>query len=397
MKKKFVRAFLLLAITVLVTGCAGMKASEPPLVFTPHVFPAGQYTQKVDNFLFILDASYTMERNGERNFLTAKDLISAINQSLPTDMTANAGLRTFGHAPRQSAKLTDLVYGMTNFTRAGLQEGLDSVKYAGGNSPLPEALDAAGGDLSGARGKTAIIIVSDGLVEAQMGGAPEAAARLKATMGDKLCIYTVAVGGDPAGEKFLQDVAKAGGCGFSVTAASLTAPASLASFVEDVFLNRKMMPVAVAGPRDSDGDGVIDSRDRCPNTPKGEIVDEYGCTLKLTLHINFDFDKSDIKPEFASDLKKAGDFIIKNSEVPYILIAGYTDSVGEEAYNQKLSERRAQAVRQYLVDNFGIDPNRLVARGRGESNPVADNSSEAGRAENRRVEIVCCAIIPPEM
>jgi OOP family OmpA-OmpF porin len=159
------------------------------------------------------------------------------------------------------------------------------------------------------------------------------------------------------------------------------------------------MSAAVAEPRDgdSDGDGVLDSRDNCPGTPKGEIVDEYGCTLKLTLHINFDFDKSDIKPEFAVDLKTAGDFILKNKHVPYILIAGFTDSVGEDAYNQKLSERRAGAVRQYLIDNFGIEPKRLVARGGGESRPVADNSTEVGRAENRRVEIICCAIIPPAL
>ena len=122
-----------------------------------------------------------------------------------------------------------------------------------------------------------------------------------------------------------------------------------------------------------------------------------GCALELTLHINFDFDKSDIKPEFAAELKKAGDFVVKNKDVPYILIEGYADSVGEDAYNQKLSERRAEAVRQYLVDHFGIDPKRLVARGGGESNPVADNDTEAGRAENRRVEIICCAVIPPPM
>ncbi len=392
------KALVLLATTALVTGCAGLRANESPLTFTPHAFPAGQYTQKVDNFLFILDASYTMEKNGERDFVTAKNVIGAINQSLPTDLTFNGGLRTFGHHPMQSAKLTDRVYGMTNYTRNGLQQGLDSVKYAGGNSPMPEALEAAGGDLKGASGKTAIIVVSDGLVEAQMGGAPEAAAKLKGEMGDKLCIYTIAVGGDPAGEKFLQEVAKAGGCGFSETASSLSAPDQLASFVERVFLSKKAMaaaPAAATGPRDSDGDGVIDARDKCPDTPKGELVDEHGCSLKLTLHINFDFDKSDIKPEFAADLQTAGDFVLKNKNVPYIVITGYTDSIGEEGYNQKLSERRAAAVRQYLVDNFGLDPNRLVARGGGEADPVADNSTEAGRAENRRVEITCCAVLPP--
>jgi OOP family OmpA-OmpF porin len=395
MKKKSIQAFLLVAITLLFAGCAGMRAMEPPLVFSPHTFPAGQYTEKVDNVLFILDASYTMDENGERDFVTAKNAIGAINQSLPTDLTFNGGLRTFGHHSMQSEKLTNRVFGMTKYTRDGLQKGLDGVKYAGGNSPMPEALEAASDDLRGARGKTAIIVISDGLIESMMSGAPEAAAKLKGEMGDNLCIYTIAVGGNPDGEKFLQEVAKAGGCGFSETAASLSAPGKLASFVERVFLSKKATAAAAAGPRDSDGDGVIDARDKCPDTPKGEIVDENGCSLKLSLHINFDFDKSDIKPEFAAELQRAGDFVLANKDVPYIVITGYADSVGGEAYNQKLSERRATAVRQYLIDNFGIGPDRLAARGIGESNPVAHNNTAEGRYENRRVEIVCCALLPP--
>ena len=393
MKEKIRNTVSLLAITVLFSGCAGMKANEPPLAFTPHGLPSGQYTPKVDNALFILDASNSMARHDDRKFLEAKHLIAAINQSLPADLKFQAGLRSFGHHIQQSANLTDLEYGMTPYTRDGLQNGLGEVRYAGGSSPMREALAAANGDLREAPGKSAILIVSDGLVH----GAPAAAARLKASMGDKLCIYTIAVGGDPGGEKTLRRVARAGGCGFSVTAASLTSPDKLAAFVESVFLERKMMPAAAVAPPDGDrdGDGVADSRDRCPDTPKGEIVDEFGCTLKLTLHINFDFDKSDIKPEFAADLKTAGEFVVKNKDVPYILVEGYTDSVGEDAYNQKLSERRAEAVRQYLIDHFDIDPKRLVARGGGESNPVADNGTDTGRAENRRVEIVCCAVIPP--
>jgi OmpA-OmpF porin, OOP family len=402
MKSELVRTLVTLAITALATGCAGIKAGEPPLAFTPHAFPGGQYTQKVDNFQFILDASATMGQSDKRNLTTGKNVIGSINQSLPTDLAFNGGLRTFGQYTPKVNNSTDLVYGMTRYTRDGLRTGLDSVTYAGGNSPLPRALKATGDDLRGAQGDSAVIIVSDGLEVSLMNGAPEAAAKLNAEAGNKLCIYTVAVGGDPVGEKYLEDVVKAGGCGLSVTAASLTAPGQLESFVNRVFLEQKKMtvaPVAVAVPRDGDGDGdgVMDSRDKCPDTPKGEIVDEDGCTLKLTLHINFDFDKSDIKPEFAADLKNAGDFVVKNKDVPYILVAGHTDSVGDADYNKKLSERRAAAVRQYLIDHFGIDPKRLVARGGGESYPVADNGTEAGRAENRRVEIICCAIIPPTL
>ncbi len=409
MKKIVSRFFLLSLCSALLAGCVGMRAMEPGMTFAPQTFESGKYAPKVDNFQFILDASYSMDERGRTNLQTATNLIGAINQSLPADLNFNGGLRTFGHDPRQSAKATELVYGMTKYSRMGLQDGLDKVKYAGGNSPMPKAIAAAGADLKGAMGKSALIIVSDGQVEAAMDGAPAAAAKLKAEMGDKLCIYTIAVGGDPAGEKFLQQVAQSGSCGSSTTAAALAAPGALGSFVENVFLTPKPVPAPMAKPMpapapavvppppgDSDGDGVLDPDDLCPNTPKGDLVDKNGCTIKLTLHINFDLNKAVIKPEFDPEMKKAADFIEQNKNVPGILITGYTDSTGTEAYNQKLSERRANAVKQYLIDKLNADPKKLMARGEGESSPVASNSTSEGRAQNRRVEISCCVVFPPQ-
>lgn len=150
-----------------------------------------------------------------------------------------------------------------------------------------------------------------------------------------------------------------------------------------------------AGAQDSDNDGVPDDRDECPGTAEGVMVDEKGCPLSLSIHIEFDFDKAEIKPEHRSELQKAADFI-DQYDAPQILIAGHTDSVGPEAYNQELSERRAAAVRQYLIDNHNLDPQRLVSRGYGESQPVASNETPQGRAQNRRTDIICCVYIPPE-
>ena len=149
-------------------------------------------------------------------------------------------------------------------------------------------------------------------------------------------------------------------------------------------------------PLDSDGDGVIDGNDRCPDTPKGVAVDSQGCELKLSLQINFDTNQAIIKPEFKPELAKAAAFIEENKAIPYVLVAGFTDSQGASAYNQKLSERRAEAVRRYLVEQYGVDPAKIRSIGYGESRPVADNVTAAGRYQNRRVEIVCCTILPPE-
>ncbi len=147
-------------------------------------------------------------------------------------------------------------------------------------------------------------------------------------------------------------------------------------------------------PLDTDGDGVPDYLDQCPGTLKGVQVDEVGCPLNMTLHIQFDTNKADIKPAFKAELDNAAAFIQKYKEVPQIIIEGHTDSRGKEAYNQQLSQRRAKAVREYLVANYPIDAKRLIAVGKGELMPVADNATEAGRGENRRVEIICCAIAP---
>ena len=148
-------------------------------------------------------------------------------------------------------------------------------------------------------------------------------------------------------------------------------------------------------PLDSDGDGVYDYLDKCPGTPRGVVVDEKGCPVSFTMQIEFDFDKADIRPMYHNQLKEAADFINKYP-ANQILVAGHTDSKGSDAYNKKLSQRRADNVRKYLVNKFGISANKLVARGYGETQPIASNETDAGRQQNRRVEVICCTVIPAE-
>lgn len=139
-------------------------------------------------------------------------------------------------------------------------------------------------------------------------------------------------------------------------------------------------------PLDSDGDGVYDDLDKCPNSAPGARVDQFGCQIKLTLLIQFDTDKEVIRPQHFGDMANAAAFI---SAYPgeKILIAGHTDSDGSEAYNQRLSQKRAQAVLNYLVSKHNIDATHLTARGFGESQPVASNATAAGKQQNRRVEL----------
>lgn len=146
-------------------------------------------------------------------------------------------------------------------------------------------------------------------------------------------------------------------------------------------------PAPVATPEvDSDGDGVVDRLDRCPNTPAGTKVDVNGCPdLLLSLTgINFKFDSSVIEPTSSDILDRAVASLNESKDVA-VRIEGHCDSTGGDAYNQMLSERRGNAVKDYLVAH-GIAAERMNVVGKGESTPVASNDTEEGRFQNRRVE-----------
>jgi OOP family OmpA-OmpF porin len=144
---------------------------------------------------------------------------------------------------------------------------------------------------------------------------------------------------------------------------------------------------------DADRDGVADSADRCPETPRNYAVDSAGCPIpveevaRVELEVYFDFDQSEVKPEFFDEIKEVTDFMAQYPDV-IIELEGHTDSRGTDAYNLALSERRAAAVRQVMMSRFGMVGSRISSRGFGESRPVASNETESGRAENRRVMTV---------
>ncbi len=135
---------------------------------------------------------------------------------------------------------------------------------------------------------------------------------------------------------------------------------------------------------DSDKDGVVDTYDECPNTPAGEIVKSNGCPKTVNLAINFENNSATIKESSNAKLDKYADFLKKNKNYSAV-ITGYTDDRGSAEYNKKLSLKRAKAVVDALVAR-GVEPSRLTAEGMGEANPVADNATPQGRAQNRRIE-----------
>jgi OOP family OmpA-OmpF porin len=115
--------------------------------------------------------------------------------------------------------------------------------------------------------------------------------------------------------------------------------------------------------------------------PAPKVVD------RMSLHINFDSNKADIRKADVSELQKAIDFIKKYPGTE-VSIEGHTDSKGDAKYNQGLSERRALAVKDYLVKKGGLDGSRMKTAGYGEIKPIADNKTKKGQFENRRVEVL---------
>ena len=147
----------------------------------------------------------------------------------------------------------------------------------------------------------------------------------------------------------------------------------------------KPMPVVVKEtPKDDDNDGVLNENDSCPTTAPKKVVDSNGCLKIVRLHVKFAYDKSDIKEEYASDIKEVVDFINKNSNYS-VAVDGHTDSRGGEEYNLALSTRRANAIANELVKQ-GIDKSKITVKGYGETDPIVTNKTDDGRAQNRRVD-----------
>ncbi|MCX7543995.1 OmpA family protein [Marinicella gelatinilytica] len=139
---------------------------------------------------------------------------------------------------------------------------------------------------------------------------------------------------------------------------------------------------------DDDNDGVPNSRDKCPDTRAGAVVDKDGCEVQVVIElqgVHFDFDKATLRPESIKILDAAVKTMGEHGTI-LVEVAGHTDSVGAESYNQDLSERRAKVVYDYLVDK-GVEADRMTWKGYGENSPIATNETDEGRQRNRRTEL----------
>ncbi len=377
------------------------KAPESSVV-DPEKLNFGQYMEEeVDNFLVILDASASkfLPYKQQIKLKVAKDILRRFNQKTP-DRPLFGGLRRYGWQAGAFTTNTSLLYGMAKYNRDAYARAIEIVRWAGGKSPLSLAIDKASDDLALAPKDEylALVIISDGKIMKKDPNPVLAARRIKERFGDRICIYTVAVGDDIAFDKkgtpekkkiyhekykLLRDIAKEGKCGYMVTADDLVPDKNMDQFTHDVFTrSHTLEPRELLPCDDEDNDGVCDDKDKCPGTPRGAPVDEDGC-WKLGI-VWFDLNKWNIKPEYKPMLDEIARVLVMNPNVR-LAVQGHTCTIWTEEYNMKLSHWRAMSVTSYLVSK-GVRAEQLAVEGYGFHKPYASNKTEEGRRLNRRVE-----------
>jgi len=323
--------------------------------------------QRHDSAVFLIDVSSTVSDQG--TVKKAKDLATAMNKKFP-DYVQSAGAMTFGNL-----KIPQLnwIAPVIDYDRAGLDRALSGIVEGKGSTPIGAAIYAVADGLEKAKGKKALIIISDG-INTGVSDPVEAITGLKKKYGSNLCVFTILLSDNPAGRELLSKLVSAGQCGKASEASALQTDAEIQALVDIIF---------PGGPWDEDKDGVLDDQDKCPGTPLGAKVNKVGCWIIKGL--KFQTGKADILSQYENLLNEVIEVLKKNPGLK-IVVEGHTDDVGSDDNNLALSQARADSVRDYLVSH-GIDSSRISAKGYGESKPVADNGTEAGRAENRRVEL----------
>jgi OOP family OmpA-OmpF porin len=410
-------------ILIVVISVAGVALAEERLV------------PKIDSFIILIDHSGSMFLTNQgaipAKAKQAKDILSSMNRRIP-ELGYIGAIQTF---PPSKTLIGPKTYNRDSF-RSVIENLQEKGKIFGNRTPLGRGIVDLGEVLEDMPpGKTAIIIFSDGEENLDI-AALEAREKMIAQQRE-IHFHTVSFADKKEGRAVLEEISRASD-GISVKGGELASDeVALDRFVKDVFYDVEVLldsdgdgvvderdqcpntprgitvdargcppdtdgdgvpdymdrcpgtPPGVAVdnsgcPFDSDGDGVADHMDQCPNTPKGATVNEVGC-WSLEATTLYDSNSSYMKSEAYPLLDEVASILMQNPEME-VEVQGHTDNKGSAQYNQWLSEKRAQRVKDYLVSK-GIDPSRLEAKGYGLTQPVVSNDTEEGRAKNRRVEL----------
>ena len=312
------------------------------------------FEKVTDNIVVLFDASGSMAQpykdTGMAKVEIAKKLLKD-RGALP-ELGYNAGLYTF--TPWKT------YYEMQPYDEAKVAAAIDQLPttdLATRATPLGQGIQNLGPILDGVSGKTTVFIFSDGTYTFRPRINPVDAARALDQKHD-VTYYLISSAQTDKQNKLLGDIA------------AINQSSRVVGF--DTFLEN---PDYYTGAL-----YVVKTNEITEEIIRQKVV---GFSIN---DVRFDFGKADIRPEFKDDLGTLAKFLEEKPNATG-LIQGFTDSTGPEEYNLQLSQRRVESVRDYMVQNFNLDPGRIVLQWYGPANPIASNDTPEGRAENRRVEI----------
>lgn len=308
----------------------------------PIVTPGPGEMVTVDQVIVVVDASGSTFP--DYKFAFEKEVARAFTSVMP-DGYYDSGLMSFGNEwPQDWVNLA-----ATSFDRERMQLGASHLKWLGGSTPLPDALASRAPEMMGYTGKTAVVILSDGMADREK--TLDVCTKLLGIHIGPVCFHTVHFGPDTEGRLTLDAVAALTSCGTTRSGGDVASVEGMESFVRDVFF----------GP----GTGTA-------------MVDR-------SMMVLFDSGKSFIAPGYIPIIDTVAK-MLNDEPNARLQIVGYTDNTSSDGFNMGLSQRRVQAVADALKSR-GISADRLVVEGQGENNPAQSNDSAEHRALNRRVEM----------
>lgn len=368
---KLTRTFFALACCLLLASFAAPGVQAFEVLAAQYVVeeevPEDAFVMTTDNFLILFDSSSSMnakyEDTGKTRIQIAKEILKERNMALP-ELDWIAGLYTYAPTGNTFSKsILTPYYEMAPYNRAAFGKAIDSLPEAGaGPTMLQKALVQVEDVLKGLSGKTTIFLFTDGTYTT-MGSkgiqtSPVDLAKGLAAKYD-VCFYVISGAKQKLEKEIVKQVSTINACSRAITFETMVSrPENLAGSLY-----------------------VVDQVIRVSETVVTKVV-----AVKIK-DILFPFDSAALGSEYDTELGKLADFM-KSKPDSFVVVAGFTDSIGSAEYNLGLSRRRADSVAGYLADTLGIDPSRIVLQWYGAADPVASNDTAEGRALNRRAVIV---------
>ena len=326
------------------TGCQTMRGQSIQMT---RVTPGPGETLKVDQIMILADV--TGSTSEYRVFEQEKNLLKAFVGAIP-DLPYQMGFSSFAGGSQADWMQVPLSYGALD----ALKECAAHLKYLGGTTPLYQGVLVTGKEFERQAGRAALVVFSDGRTHPHE-RVLKACEAVAAAHDGELCIYTVNVGFSDSGKLLLEKMTRVTSCGHAWQESEVNTAAGMEAMIREIFFT--------AGP-------VV------------TMIEER--TMVLPNEVLFDFDKSVLKPQG----KAAVDNLIaeiKAHTLDHLVIEGHTCDIGSPQYNMDLSQRRADSVRAYMVEQ-GIDGSHITTEAYGLTRPAAPNTSEPNRKLNRRAE-----------